>query len=986
MSEDPTQRYVLVVVGPVEAATIEANMEKVGGTARDVLRRQPDLPVPELTDEEKQALKEQQEQEERERQERDAFSTGGSPAASSRSSPSKSPRPFRPYAQAQERKKRRESETRIEIGGEEIIMKSEPVVYRVYEPGADELEQLYTKINYLKILEAEAQRKHREKARKKEKEDRERKVMEERKKAAAAARAIAGEEEPETDEEAEDPEEVISKRPKIRDRYRMALEANSTLQLLPKLEGEDDDLDDWDGPFKLDVEVIVKGKDWVMEDSETSTEAETTEEGLSSVEEVEAFGMRRIALLFDIAPQFGGQLTKFLVDMQRFFTQQVLDKFAILGPESSLRPEITLTPQEGIFLLTYKVNIPTDDPNCPQEEQIQGVVEDALMEILVKICGAAARNAFKRRGSIDPNDLVGGRDGAGSEGGTGGDKSSKDKKKGALLGKKKKDGDGMDGISGQPKRKVREISEEEQQVFITQLLQEMEYRMKALEAVRVMWADNNGYQPQIWGKGDTFAAKEGNQMDPMGRPMMKTKPDGIVPETRKTTQFMMPHMLKPDPTGERQKWELQQQRKLAADPNYKVQPLHPSDPLAQFTPFEQLTPRTKARIDLNNPQSFANYQKRQKFLMSGKYMEAISDHIHEKFDQGFYSREMQTMYKKVADRRMQNSKNWKPKPLFMQKKVRIRPDHEDIGEDESSKASSKFDANAALDSALGGGDAKSASGSSKQKDAESSAKTRSSRLSDVSSKLAGTHTEVNETGYSKEALQKWNILDPEVIERLSKRVITEPKHLDPKFIEKMEKDKKRRELLQKRKRRQLILEYRRSKSAPKEEKKKQVEEPEAGAAGLAKLQQKKGKKASSARGSGSDESPSKSKSADDNSSATSSSKGKKQVSIEASNKPSKQLWSEYSRLRDDIYENFVKYGKGSKPNLKDLFNDQFGTYKRLVEDQQEFPPEVMADLEAKGQPPAGSVEAKKLGLAADAGGGADSPGRVAASPGGAASP
>ncbi|CAD7975210.1 unnamed protein product, partial [Amoebophrya sp. A25] len=32
-------------------------------------------------------------------------------------------------------------------------------------------------------------------------------------------------------------------------------------------------------------------------------------------------GMVRVGLLYDIAPQFGPQLTKYLVDMQRFFTQ-----------------------------------------------------------------------------------------------------------------------------------------------------------------------------------------------------------------------------------------------------------------------------------------------------------------------------------------------------------------------------------------------------------------------------------------------------------------------------------------------------------------------------------------------------------------------------------------------------------------------------------------------------------------------------------------
>ena len=37
-------RYVLVVVGVVEAATIEAKLDNVKYTAKDVLRRQPDLP------------------------------------------------------------------------------------------------------------------------------------------------------------------------------------------------------------------------------------------------------------------------------------------------------------------------------------------------------------------------------------------------------------------------------------------------------------------------------------------------------------------------------------------------------------------------------------------------------------------------------------------------------------------------------------------------------------------------------------------------------------------------------------------------------------------------------------------------------------------------------------------------------------------------------------------------------------------------------
>ncbi|CAD7975206.1 unnamed protein product [Amoebophrya sp. A25] len=45
MSEDPRERYVLVTVGAVEAATIEAKIEKSLYTARDILRRQPDLPI-----------------------------------------------------------------------------------------------------------------------------------------------------------------------------------------------------------------------------------------------------------------------------------------------------------------------------------------------------------------------------------------------------------------------------------------------------------------------------------------------------------------------------------------------------------------------------------------------------------------------------------------------------------------------------------------------------------------------------------------------------------------------------------------------------------------------------------------------------------------------------------------------------------------------------------------------------------------------------
>lgn len=109
-----------------------------------------------------------------------------------------------------------------------------------------------------------------------------------------AQKAILGDEyvpgsssEEENDEEDEDPEEAILNRPKVRERYKLALERSATLQLLPNVSGEEIDMDDWDGPFALDVEIIVKGKDWVPEESEESTVADTTDEGMSSVDEVE---------------------------------------------------------------------------------------------------------------------------------------------------------------------------------------------------------------------------------------------------------------------------------------------------------------------------------------------------------------------------------------------------------------------------------------------------------------------------------------------------------------------------------------------------------------------------------------------------------------------------------------------------------------------------------------------------------------------------
>eukprot|EP00392_Amoebophrya_sp_AT5.2_P014531 g14690.t1 len=320
MSDDPTQRYVLVVVGPVEAATIEANMEKIGGTARDVLRRQPDLPKPSRgilaaaeADRGGDALKSDDEAPGRgptaadddvpARRKRPSEGEGDPTAAptspvspySAITDPSAlSPRPLLRHQAALERKRKRARLTGITEDGDEVVADDDKVVYRVYEPDSDELEALYTKINYLKLLEAEAQRKDRENRRRREMEAEEERIREEKKKAKAAQKAILGDEyvpgsssEEENDEEDEDPEEAILNRPKVRERYKLALERSATLQLLPNVSGEELDMDDWDGPFALDVEIIVKGKDWVPEESEESTVADTTDEGMSSVDEVE---------------------------------------------------------------------------------------------------------------------------------------------------------------------------------------------------------------------------------------------------------------------------------------------------------------------------------------------------------------------------------------------------------------------------------------------------------------------------------------------------------------------------------------------------------------------------------------------------------------------------------------------------------------------------------------------------------------------------
>eukprot|EP00392_Amoebophrya_sp_AT5.2_P014532 g14691.t1 len=698
--------------------------------------------------------------------------------------------------------------------------------------------------------------------------------------------------------------------------------------------------------------------------------------------------------MFDIAAQFGSKLTKFLVDMQRFFTQQLLEKFPILGPESSMRPEISLAPQAELFLLTYRLNIPAEDSNCPQEEQVQGVVEDALMEILIKICGAAAATGFKRRNTLGMDDLEAARDGMNTA-----ERKKAERKKNEGRGKKRGGRGGDDESDGPPKREVREISEEEQQFFIAQLLKEMEYRMKALEAMRVMWTDNAGYAPKIWGT-DGFAAKE-NQTDAMGRAVTKKKVGipgvsdfgvGGAPSNQPGFRRVLRRgqtkavFQNPDPSGGRQRVELMQKRRqerlihlagggdagstmggstagdggalgglgtnIGSDGDNM---LHPADPLARFTAHEELTPRTKERIDIANPLSFANYQKRVKFLTSANYAEAIADHIHEKFDQGFYSRELQTMYQKVADRHNKKISTQKPKPLDAPKKVRIKEGDDEI-EDGASSAASAFDTGGALDKALGAGGNNSGSSAKNSKSEGSGSRTsRSGRTRTNFSSDASTKDEdpLN-LGYTHNELAKWRIFDPYALDRLSQKVTTEAKHLDPKWIEKMEKDKSRRLALQRRKRRKLIMDFRRSKSVPgkegAEKKKDKAEKGEEGSSGLERLKKKRENKRRSKSDRGSDESPE-----DENK--------KKEVAVEAhkaTNKPSTQLWSEYSRLRGDIYDKFVAYGKKAKPNLKDLFNDQFGTYKRLVEDAQDFPEEMMNDLDAKGSPPPNTVDAKKL--------------------------
>ncbi|CAD7975208.1 unnamed protein product, partial [Amoebophrya sp. A25] len=107
------------------------------------------------------------------------------------------------------------------------VRREDPVVYRVYEPDNNELQDLYKKVNYLKILEQEAQRKMREIRKKKAVEDAEKNRLEEKNREREIRREMGeldGDSDDEMRDDGVDPEEALRSRPKVRERYKLAVE------------------------------------------------------------------------------------------------------------------------------------------------------------------------------------------------------------------------------------------------------------------------------------------------------------------------------------------------------------------------------------------------------------------------------------------------------------------------------------------------------------------------------------------------------------------------------------------------------------------------------------------------------------------------------------------------------------------------------------------------------------------------------------------
>ena len=141
VGEDDTQRYVLAAVGTVEAATIDARLDRTESSVSPaaILRRQPVLPDPN-------------------------FSSFSHSHFCEEDHPSSPPPPFRIRRSGSRRDREHFSSGTSQAGESTKKRNVDDPVYRVYQARPAELEALHQKVNYLAILEQEALENERKKA------------------------------------------------------------------------------------------------------------------------------------------------------------------------------------------------------------------------------------------------------------------------------------------------------------------------------------------------------------------------------------------------------------------------------------------------------------------------------------------------------------------------------------------------------------------------------------------------------------------------------------------------------------------------------------------------------------------------------------------------------------------------------------------------------------------------------------------------------
>ncbi len=689
-----------------------------------------------------------------------------------------------------------------------------PLVYRVFEPNPDQLEALNQKVNYLKILEKEAieLEMQKEKSRKDERRRKEKEARE------LERRIELGRDLTPAEQEKED--RIIEKeyygRPKVTQRYQLALDADSGMQLMPRIGQQVKDIA-WEGPFQLDVEIICKEKDAVIEtesEEEDSTQAETelSELTASDLDENgqkkpawmdEAVELTRIAVQFDIAPQFGPILMQYITELQSYFIQKLRETYDILGDEIAMRPETELQQGEEVHCLGFRLNVPKGHPDCPDEEEIQDLLEVALMEILMKITGKSEGVMLGRRGKRGSKKKKGGADLLA--------KGRAERKKYKAEKKLRK---AMDEVRG--------LSEEEMRDFVKKLLEEMEYRIKVLEEVRKRHAFAQGYKsdPKFYDEHSiaTMPDREGHGFYGFNGP------DGRVKPTLKPVIFI-PGITKkrPDITGNTQatkkvytkedvgaadtddsstgtslsskgnsfsKAQLNKKKKKGdkdAEYDDDEDDRHPLDPANCFASPDDLTPRTKQRTDTSNPDSYANYCKRVRFLNSLVWLTAARDHGREKHDLTWFTREWQTMYLRFL--KQQNAIDLRKLQAgtlgadLSNTKKKKKPKKEEAGEGEEEGKDPELDEMMALvneskNSELPGFDASgsmNAAGGSMSKPGEENADGEKIEVEIDDEKW-------EETQATPEQLLEWKIFDEKTIDKISLKVVTKPPHLDEDVV------------------------------------------------------------------------------------------------------------------------------------------------------------------------------------------------------------